>query len=190
MRCVTSSFVQSRLSRAPFRNAFATRIGWRNSGGRHSNVCRSEIDGTRRRAGMSAYQSCQGHRTVPLRREMLTVFRVVVVGNVLLATLAYLLPLRQLSRAWFILFAVLSALLIVLEKIFLRVMARYVRAKGLNYRTVLIVGSGRRAIEVASLVEEHKYWGYKILGFVSDRHRLPNRWARYRVYGTGPEVRS
>src|SRR5947209_15599655 len=137
-----------------------------------------------------AYHSYHSHRTVPLRREMLTVFRVVVVGNVLLATLAYLLPLRQLSRAWFILFAVLSALLIVLEKIFLRVMARYVRAKGLNYRTVLIVGSGRRAIEVASLVEEHKYWGYKILGFVSDGHRLPNGWARYRVSGTVPEIRS
>jgi exopolysaccharide biosynthesis polyprenyl glycosylphosphotransferase len=137
-----------------------------------------------------AYHSYHSHRTVPVRREVFTVFRVVTVGNVLLATLAYLLPLRQLSRAWFILFAVLSALLLVLEKIALRVMARYVRAKGLNYRTVLIVGTGRRAIDVASLVEEHKYWGYKILGFVSDGHRLPNGWARYRVYGTVPEIRT
>src|SRR5947209_3542419 len=108
----------------------------------------------------------------------------------LIATLAYLLPFRQLSRAWFILFAVLSALLLVLEKISLRVIARYVRAKGLNYRTVLIVGTGRRAIDVAHVVEEHKYWGYKILGFVSDGHRLPNGWGRYRVYGTVPEIRS
>jgi exopolysaccharide biosynthesis polyprenyl glycosylphosphotransferase len=137
-----------------------------------------------------SYHSYHSHRTVALRREMLTVFRVVTFGNVLLATLAYLLPLRQLSRAWFILFAVLSALLLVLEKITLRVMARYVRAKGLNYRTVLIVGTGRRAIEVASLVEEHKYWGYKILGFVSDGHRLPNGWAGHRVYGTVPEIRT
>jgi exopolysaccharide biosynthesis polyprenyl glycosylphosphotransferase len=136
-----------------------------------------------------SYHSYHSHRTVPLRKEMLTVFRVVAVGNALLATLAYLLPLRQLSRAWFILFAVLSALLLVLEKIALRVMARYVRAKGLNYRTVLIVGTGRRAIDVARLVQEHKYWGYKILGFVSDGHRLPNGWARYRVYGTVPEIR-
>ncbi len=64
-----------------------------------------------------SYHSYHSHRTIPLRREMLTVFRVVLVGNALLATLAYLLPLRQLSRAWFILFAVLSALLLVLEKI-------------------------------------------------------------------------
>src|SRR5438477_9978012 len=136
------------------------------------------------------YHSYHSHRTVPLRREMLTVFRVVIVGNVLLATLAYLLPLRQLSRAWFVLFGLLSAVLIVIEKIFLRLIARYVRAKGLNYRTVLIVGTGRRALEVAKLVEEHKYWGYKILGFVSDGHRLSNGWARYRVYGTVPEIRT
>jgi exopolysaccharide biosynthesis polyprenyl glycosylphosphotransferase len=137
-----------------------------------------------------SYHSYHSHRTISLQREVLTVFRVVTVGNVLLATLAYLLPLRQLSRAWFILFAVLSALLLVLEKIALRVMARYVRAKGLNYRTILIVGTGRRAIDVARLVEDHKYWGYKILGFVSDGHRLPNGWARFRVYGTVPGIRT
>ena len=137
-----------------------------------------------------SYHSYHSHRTVSMRREMLTVFRIVIVGNVLLATLAYLLPLRQLSRAWFVLFGLLSALLLVLEKISLRLIARYVRAKGLNYRTVLIVGTGRRAIDVARVVEDHKYWGYKILGFVSDGHRLPNGWARYRVYGTVPEIRT
>jgi len=136
-----------------------------------------------------SYHTYHSHRTISLNKEMLTVFRIVAVGTVLLATLAYLLPLRQLSRAWFVLFSILAALLLVLEKIALRVMARYVRAKGLNYRTVLIVGTGRRAIDVARLVEDHKYWGYKILGFVSDGHRLSNGWGRFRVYGTVPELR-
>ncbi len=111
-----------------------------------------------------SYHTYHSHRTISLNKEMLTVFRIVAVGTVLLATLAYLLPLRQLSRAWFVLFSILAALLLVLEKIALRVMARYVRAKGLNYRTVLIVGTGRRAIDVARLVEDHKYWGYPSRG--------------------------
>src|SRR5947209_16216380 len=85
-----------------------------------------------------AYHSYHSHRTVPLTREAMTILRVVIVGNVILATLAYLLPLRQLSRAWFILFGVLSAVFVLIEKIALRMIARYVRAKGLNYRTVLI----------------------------------------------------
>src|SRR4051812_23922450 len=120
------------------------------------------------------YHSYHSHRTVPLRREASTIVRVALVGNLLLATLAYLLPLRQLSRAWFLLFGIGSAVLIIIEKILLRAIARYVRSKGLNYRTVIIVGTGRRATEIARMIEEHKYWGYKILGFVSDGHRLNN----------------
>jgi len=136
-----------------------------------------------------SYNSYHSHRTVLLTREALTTIRVVVVGNVLLATLAYLLPLRQLSRAWFILFAVLGMVLLVAEKVFVRVLARWVRSKGLNYRTVLIVGTGRRATDIAHMILGHKYWGYKILGFVSDGHRLSNGWARYRVYGNVPELK-
>ena len=135
------------------------------------------------------YHSYHSHRTVPVSREALTILRVVVVGNVLLATLAYLMPLRLLSRTWFVLFAVLSAIFLVMEKIAVRLIARYVRFKGLNYRTILIVGTGRRAIDVARVIQGHKYWGYKIVGFVEDGHRLPNGWARYRIYGSVPDLR-
>jgi exopolysaccharide biosynthesis polyprenyl glycosylphosphotransferase len=135
------------------------------------------------------YHSYHSHRTIPLTKEALTTIRVVFVGNVLLATLAYLIPLRQLSRAWFILFVVISMLLLVAEKILVRVLARWVRSKGMNYRTLLIVGTGRRATDIAKVIAEHKYWGYKILGFISDGHRLSNGWASYRVYGNVPDLR-
>jgi exopolysaccharide biosynthesis polyprenyl glycosylphosphotransferase len=135
------------------------------------------------------YDSYHSHRTVPLTREAMTVLRVVTVGTVILATLAFLLPLRQLSRTWFMLFAAFAAVLLVAEKILVRVMARWVRSKGLNYRTLLIVGTGRRATDIARMVANHKYWGYKILGFVSDGHRLSNGWARYRVFGDVPDLK-
>src|SRR5438309_1755411 len=73
------------------------------------------------------HHSYHSHRTIALTKEAETIIRVVVVGNVLLATLAYLFQLRQLSRAWFVLFAALSLVLLVIEKILLRVIARYVR---------------------------------------------------------------
>jgi len=136
-----------------------------------------------------SYHSYHSHRTIPLTKETITILRVVAVGNLLLATLAYLLPLRQLSRVWFFLFVVLSTILLVAEKILLRVLARYVRSKGLNYRTVLIVGTGRRALDVAKMIVNHKYWGYKIVGFVSDGHRLSNGWARYRIFGDVPDLK-
>jgi exopolysaccharide biosynthesis polyprenyl glycosylphosphotransferase len=88
-----------------------------------------------------------------------------------------------------VIFTVLAALLMVAEKILLRVIARWVRSKGLNYRTLVIVGTGRRATDIARIIVDHKYWGYKILGFVSDGHRLSNGWARYRIFGTVPDLK-
>ncbi len=136
-----------------------------------------------------SYHSYHSHRTVPVTVEAVTILRVVVFGIVLLATVAYLIPMRQLSRVWFVLFGAISAVLLVAEKILLRVIARYVRSKGLNYRTILIVGTGRRAIEIAGMIEAHKYWGYKLLGFISDGHRLSNGWASHRVFGAVPDLR-
>ncbi|HEX7152699.1 MAG TPA: sugar transferase [Thermoanaerobaculia bacterium] len=135
------------------------------------------------------YHAYHSHRTIPLTREALTTLRVNGVGIVLLATLAYLLPLRQLSRAWFILFAVFAVLLMLAEKILVRVLARWVRSKGLNYRTILIVGTGRRATDIARIIVDHKYWGYKILGFVTDGHHLSNGWTRFPIYGSVPDLK-
>jgi exopolysaccharide biosynthesis polyprenyl glycosylphosphotransferase len=135
------------------------------------------------------YHSYHSHRTIPVTTEALTTVRVVVVGNILLATVAYLIPLRQLSRVWFVLFGVISAILLVLEKILVRVIARYIRSKGLNYRTILIVGTGRRATDLAKVIVGHKFWGFKLLGFVSDGHRLSNGWANFRVFGDVPDLR-
>lgn len=136
-----------------------------------------------------SHRSYNSHRTVPLKVEAAEVLRVVATGTVILATVAYLMPLHQLSRVWFMLFAGFSTILLLLEKISLRLLARYVRSRGFNYRTIIIVGTGRRAREVVRLVEEHKWWGYKILGFVSDGHRLPSGWERYPVLGTLADLR-
>ena len=135
------------------------------------------------------YHSYHSHRTVPLTTEALTTLRVVAVGSAILATIAYLFELHQLSRAWFVLFGALSGVFLLTEKIMLRVMARYIRSKGLNYRTLLIVGTGRRATDIARMIEGHKYWGYKILGFISDGHHLSNGWTRYRIFGTVPDLK-
>ncbi|HXI14182.1 MAG TPA: sugar transferase [Thermoanaerobaculia bacterium] len=136
-----------------------------------------------------SHNSYHSHRTVSVRREAQSTLHIVGLGTAILATTAYLVPIRELSRSWFVLFALLAATLLLLEKIVLRLLARYVRARGLNYRTVLIVGTGKRATEIAHLITQHKYWGYKILGFVSDGHHLSNGWARYRTFGSIGELR-
>jgi exopolysaccharide biosynthesis polyprenyl glycosylphosphotransferase len=45
---------------------------------------------------------------------------------------------------------------------------RRLRRSGRNYRNVLIVGSGRRALEVASTIQGRPEWGLRIVGFVDE----------------------
>jgi exopolysaccharide biosynthesis polyprenyl glycosylphosphotransferase len=45
---------------------------------------------------------------------------------------------------------------------------RLARARGKNYRHVVVVGSGPRAHRVASLIEEHPSWGQRVIGLLDE----------------------
>ena len=49
--------------------------------------------------------------------------------------------------------------------------SRYVRSHGFNYRTVLIVGTSAAALRIADSIHGHRFWGFRILGFIRQRGR-------------------
>jgi exopolysaccharide biosynthesis polyprenyl glycosylphosphotransferase len=127
------------------------------------------------------------HRTVPILEEAWGIVRVCVYGLVAFTLVIYasrldelLLGQDKISRAWIALFAILSCIVLLAEKVGLRVTSRYVRTKGFNYRTVLIVGTNPTALGIAHSIDSHRYWGFRILGFVSHdgqpRSPLPRRY--------------
>ncbi|HWN41413.1 MAG TPA: sugar transferase, partial [Thermoanaerobaculia bacterium] len=44
--------------------------------------------------------------------------------------------------------------------------SRYIRLRGYNYRTVLIVGTSPAALRIADSIRGHRFWGYRVLGFI------------------------
>ena len=117
----------------------------------------------------------RSHRTVPLLDEAWAIVRVCAMGAVLFTLMLYaarldeqLLGDDRISRLWVLFFAVFSCLLLLTEKIGLRVTSRYVRLHGFNYRTVLIAGTGPAALAIADSIHTHRFWGFRILGFVSN----------------------
>ena len=115
----------------------------------------------------------RSHRTVPLLDEAWAVVRVCASGAVIFTLALYVgrLDVRLLgndliSRSWVLLFGVFACLLLLSEKIALRLTSRYVRARGFNYRTVLIVGTSPSALRIADSIHGHRFWGYRILGFI------------------------
>ncbi len=121
--------------------------------------------------GSDSYRS---HRTVPLIDEAREIARICAVGLVVLALSIYALRLDawllgpdEISRPWILMVALFACLLLLTEKLALRTLSRYVRSSGLNYRTVVIVGTNEVAVDLADSMAGHRYWGFRILGFVS-----------------------
>ncbi len=116
----------------------------------------------------------RSHRTVNLIEEAWSILRVSASGLAIFALIVYALRLDerllgedQFSRLWVLFVAVFACVLLLFDKLALRTLSRYVRARGYNYRTVLIVGTNPGALSLASSIQDHGYWGFRILGFVA-----------------------
>ena len=120
----------------------------------------------------------RSHRTVPILQEALAVIRVCATAAVAFALILYVFRLDEwllgrdrISRSWILLFATLACLLLLSEKLALRLSSRYFRTRGFNYRTVLIVCTNDSARAITAAIDALRFGGYRILGFVT--HDVP-----------------
>jgi exopolysaccharide biosynthesis polyprenyl glycosylphosphotransferase len=127
-------------------------------------------------------------RTVALHQEVWHVVQIVGGGTLVLAACGWLLRLDFVSRPFLVLFAVLDLLFLIVEKLLLRLVARRVRRRGFNYRSMLIVGLNPRAEEVARIITEHPHWGLTLLGFVAPTADHPATASGLPVLGTADDL--
>ncbi|HEX6901977.1 MAG TPA: sugar transferase [Thermoanaerobaculia bacterium] len=135
----------------------------------------------------------RSHRTVPLLDEAWAVLRVCATGSIIFTLALYvgrfderILSADRVSRFWVLLFGIFSCLFLLTEKLAVRLTSRYVRSHGLNYRTVLIVGTTPTALRIAESILGHRFWGFRILGFIQiDESDTPSGvWpSRYPIVG-------
>ena len=122
----------------------------------------------------------RSHRTLPVGEEIWAAARVAFGGTALLALIVYGLRLEQVSRWFLVVFGSLNFLFLATEKVLLRLTSRWVRRRGYNFRTVLIVGTGSKAALLAEFLEGHPHWGFRVVGYLDDDNggeiRRANRW--------------
>jgi exopolysaccharide biosynthesis polyprenyl glycosylphosphotransferase len=127
--------------------------------------------------GAGFYRS---HRTLPLGEEIWAAARVAFGGTALLALIVYGLRLDFVSRWFLVVFGIINFAFLASEKVALRLTSRWVRARGYNFRTVLIVGTGSKAASMADFFEAHPHWGFRVVGYLDDENggeiRRANRW--------------
>ena len=129
---------------------------------------------------LSAAGFYRSHRTLPLGEEIWAAGKVVFGGTTILVLLIFGLRLDFVSRWFLVLFGVLNFLFLAVEKIALRQLSRWVRARGFNFRTALIVGTGPKAAQFADFLEAHPHWGFRVVGYLDDDNGgeigLEGRW--------------
>ena len=89
--------------------------------------------------------------------------------------LTFFLKIEFVSRLFFIMFVVLGAVFLIMEKWFVVGLSRHLRKKGYNYRRILIVGTGQRAGRFVRLITGHPEWGVRITGLVDDEESKVSR---------------
>ena len=105
-------------------------------------------------------------RTMKFSEIIFMIVKAALLTAVGFGTAAFLFKLKFVSRVFFTIFMITSIGLIAAEKMSIFYIMQYVRKLGHNFRKILIVGSGPRAAQVIRKINEHKEWGFKIIGAV------------------------
>lgn len=105
-------------------------------------------------------------RAMTLLEMVWIIIKSMFMVTVAFGVLVFLLKLEFVSRLFFTIFLITSAGAIAIEKIAVFTLVRYVRRQGYNYRRLLVVGTGRRAINFIDKVNNHPEWGFRLLGVI------------------------
>jgi exopolysaccharide biosynthesis polyprenyl glycosylphosphotransferase len=102
------------------------------------------------------------------RAEATDVLKATSICTIILISFSLILHFRMVDLRFIEIFWVSSTFLIAGTRFAARTWLRHIRAKGQNYRKMLIVGSNSRAIEFAKTVPHHPEWGCHVVGFADD----------------------
>jgi len=112
-----------------------------------------------------------------------------VVTFLLLGTFIFLFKLTFMSRQFFLIFMAMGFFFVWLEKTIIFMSSHYVRRQGLNTRRLLIVGTGKRAVNFVKMVDQHPEWGFEFLGAIDDEPgRNVHHVGRLKVIGTLEDI--
>ena len=102
------------------------------------------------------------------RAEATDVLKATSICTLILLSFSLILSFRMVNLRFIEIFWVSSTFLIAGTRIAVRTWLRHIRAKGQNYRNMLIVGSNSRAIEFAKTLPHRPEWGCRLIGFADD----------------------
>jgi exopolysaccharide biosynthesis polyprenyl glycosylphosphotransferase len=104
------------------------------------------------------------YRLSPFWQFFIRIIKSAFLGMALLNIALYIIHIQEISRLLMGIFLLLNISFLTLSKYIIFKIVKRIRARGINTRNVLIVGSKERAVDVIKAIENHQGTGYKVLG--------------------------
>lgn len=128
-------------------------------------------------------------RTKVFFQTLLPILKSVVTGGIILITVPFIFKVNVLNGKLILTFLLINFILLVSGRACLFIFLHNVRKKGYNFRTLLILGTGKRAIGFAKTVLSHKEWGLNIIGFIDiDPSKVDQVILGKRVLGLSKDI--
>ncbi|TGN18591.1 undecaprenyl-phosphate glucose phosphotransferase [Leptospira idonii] len=113
-------------------------------------------------------------RGLSLTDELFGIISGVLLNLVIVLALLFFFRGESFSRLVVGYFAITTILLTCVAHLLLRSLLQVLRSKGYNLRSVLILGTGKSALNFAKTIRRHSIYGYVVSGFVSGAKTIEN----------------
>ncbi len=124
------------------------------------------------------YRSCYSFRTESFFSIVRSATQASLIASGILMVVLFYADFSEPDKSLIGGFMVISLLTLNGLRLLVHAALEYIRRRGFNYRTVLIVGSGARAKKFADRIFQNSQWGYRIIGFVDVcRNGKPPLWS-------------
>ncbi len=114
------------------------------------------------------YDGYHSNRRTPYSKLIIQIIKSVITATLIFSMGLFTFNSKIFNSKFVLLVFLITLTALLLERILLTIFLRKIRKRGYNYRQVLIAGSGKRARNFAKLLESHKEWGIRCIGFVDD----------------------
>ena len=138
-----------------------------------------------------AYRQSRLYATNRVRthlEEVFELFKATITGSLVLVALTYF-GRERYSRLTLGLFAGYSFLLVATTRVLFRIWLESLRRKGLNLKSILLVGAGELGERVVETIDRHRELGFRVTGVLSRDLLLPGTTVRGApVVGTADDL--
>ena len=99
---------------------------------------------------------------------LIRTIRLVLIHAVTIATFVIALKFYRISRLRLLIFYVIFFVLLSISRVLFMKILKYIRAKGYNFRNVIIIGANDTGEHIRKLLSKDLSYGYRVLGFFDE----------------------